>query len=205
MNKEINGQVVNVLDSWGKNMVKYLGELYERSASGRDFYVPGLHYDCNNVHRCRLSWNLEDYLSTKTECEKIFADLHTIAANLSDWEENAVPDEERRFDLLEVEETWLTYLQPFEGEENLREGDDILQDYRADFDKEARSRLGDSRFALDEIFAARILEEIIWFNRKDPCEGGNKITNDTACILTRAMILRKYCVSYEEIPHEEDT
>ena len=49
MNKEINGQVVNVLDSWGKNMVKYLGELYERSASGKEFYLHGLPYDHDKV------------------------------------------------------------------------------------------------------------------------------------------------------------
>ena len=204
MNKEINGQVVDVLDSWGKNIEKYLGELYERSASGKEFYVPGLPYDHDKVYRCRLSWNLEDYLRTETECENIFADLHTIAANLADWEKNAVPEEERRFDPPEVEETWLTYLQPFDGEDNIPDDDNLL-DHRADFDKEARSRLGDSKFALDEIFAARILEGVIGFNRKDPCEGGNKITNDTACILARAMILRKYCVSYEEIPLEENT
>lgn len=204
MNKEINGQVVDVLDSWGKNIVEYLGELYERSASGKEFYVPGLPYDHDKVYRCRLSWNLEDYLSTETECENIFAHLHTIAANLADWEENAVPEEERRFDLPEVEEVWLTYLQLFDGEDNIPDEDDLL-DHRADFDKEARSRLRDSKFALDEIFAARILGQIIWFNRKDPCEGGNKITNDMGCTLARAMILRKYCVSYEEIPLEENT
>ena len=114
-----------------------------------------------------------------------------------------MPEEERRFDLPELEETWLTYLQPLDGEDNIPDEDDLL-DHRADFDKEARSRLGDSKFALDEIFAARILEQVIWFNRKDPCEGGNKITNDMGCTLARAMILRKYCVSYEEVPLEED-
>lgn len=49
MNKEINGQVIDVLDSWGKNIVEYLGELYERSASGKEFYLHGLPYDHDKV------------------------------------------------------------------------------------------------------------------------------------------------------------
>ena len=198
MNKEINGQVVDVLESWRKDSVEYLSELYKRSTSGKTFYVPGLHYDNDNVYRCRLSWNLEDYLSTKTECENIFANLRTIAASLADWQENAVPEEEWRFDLPEVEETWTTYLQAFDGEENILKGDEDLLDHRADFEKEARSRLGDSKFALDEIFAARILEQVIRINGNDPSEGGTLIANDMECTLARALILRKYCDEYKD-------
>ena len=203
MKLEINGQTVYVLESWEKNLVVYLDELYERSSSGKTFYVTGFH-DSKSVYRCRLSWKPEDYISVRTECENVIKYLHTIAADLADWKEKAVPEDEWKFDSPEVEETWFSYFQALDGEEKLSDDDDLL-DRRADFEKEARSRLGDSEFAIDEIVAARVLEAVIRFNRKDPCEGGNKIACDRGCVLSRAIIFRKYCVEYELVYQDEGT
>ena len=202
MKLEINGQTVDVLESWGKNFAEYLDELYERSSCGKTFYVPGFHYDSKDVYRCRLSWNSEDYSGIRTECENVLEYLNTIAVDVADWLEKNVPESKWKFDSPEVEETWITYFQAFDGEDKLSDDEDLL-DHRADFEKEAGSRLGDSKFALDEIVEARVLEAVIRFNRKDPCEGGNKIACDMGCVLARAIILRKYCMEYELVYQEE--
>ena len=201
MKLEINGETVDVLVSWKKNLVEYLDELYDRSSCGKTFYVPGFH-DSKNVYCCRLSWEPQDYISARTECENVVGYLHTIAANLADWKEKAVPEDEWIFDSPEVEETWFTYFQALDGEDKLSDDEELL-DHRADFEKEAGIRLGGSAFAVDEIVAARVLEAVIRFNREDPCEGGNLITCDMGCVLARAIILRKYCMEYKLVYHGE--
>lgn len=198
MKLEINGQTVYVLESWEKNLVKYLDELYVMSACGKTFYVPGFHDDSKNVYRCRLSWNSADYSSIVTECRNVIEYLHTIAANIGDWVEKAVPEYEWKFDSPEVEKTWFAYFRAFYGEDKLPDDDGLL-DHRAVFEEEAKSRLGGSQFALDEIMGARLLASVIRFDRKDPCEGGNMITCDMECVLARAVIFRKYCVEYEPV------